>query len=187
MIHEIEYLPVGQDHRMFSRPFGTYRLALGNTSVGPEFRQPDDEILAGTEHRTYGREGSTGFDLLTLGILAVEFGMKHLSEALTELERRNPRSTAGRSLTSRTCVSAPAPRACAYCRSKSRRSASTSAYRYAWTRASTSGAPTIPKPSRSISITPPPAPTSRGRAAARFQSRRRSSGRSPEQEAEGEY
>ena len=81
VIHEIEYLPVGQDHRMSSRPFGTYRLALGNTSVGPEFRQPDDEILAGTEHRAYGRGEVTGFDLLSLGIMAVEFGMKYLDEA----------------------------------------------------------------------------------------------------------
>ena len=90
VIHEIEYLPVGQDHRMSSRPFGTYRLALGNTSVGPEFRQPDDEILVGTEHRAYRREGSTGYDLLSLGIMAVEFGMKHLDEVVPEAERRNP-------------------------------------------------------------------------------------------------
>ena len=90
VIHEIEHLPVGPHHKMFSRPFGTYRLAIGDTSVGPEFRRPDDEVLAGTEHRTYGRDEITGFDLLSLGIMAVEFGMKHLDEAVTEAERRNP-------------------------------------------------------------------------------------------------
>jgi hypothetical protein len=90
VIHEIEYLPVGQDHRMSSRPFGTYRLALGNTSVGPEFRQPDDEVLAGTEHRAYGRDGATGHDLLSVGIMAVEFAMKFLDETLRAEERRNP-------------------------------------------------------------------------------------------------
>ena len=90
VIHEIEHLPVGPHHKMFSRPFGTMRLALGKTSIGPEFRRPDDEILAGTEHRTYGRDETTGFDLLSLGIMAAEFGMKHLDEAVTEAERRNP-------------------------------------------------------------------------------------------------
>lgn len=90
VIHEIEHLPVGPDHKMFSRPFGTLRLALGKTSVGPEFRRPDDEILAGTEHRAYGREAATGNDLLSVGMMAVEFAMKHLDEAVTEAERRNP-------------------------------------------------------------------------------------------------
>ena len=90
ILHEVEQLPVRENHRLFSRPFGTYRLALGHTSIGPEFRQPDDEVLAGTEHRAYGRDGATGYDLVSLGIMAVEFSMKHLSEALTESQRRNP-------------------------------------------------------------------------------------------------
>lgn len=90
VIHEIEHLTVGPTHQMSSRPFGTYRLALGKTSIGPEFRRPDDEVLADSAHRLYGRDGTTGFDLLSLGIMAVEFGMKHLDETLTEDERRNP-------------------------------------------------------------------------------------------------
>lgn len=90
VIHEIEYLPMGPHLRMFSRPFGTCRLAIGDSSVGPEFRTPDDEVLAGTEHRTYGREGATGYDLLSLGIMAVEFGLKHLDETVPEAERLNP-------------------------------------------------------------------------------------------------
>lgn len=90
VIHEIEHLPVGPDHKMFSRPFGTLRLAIGKTSIGHAFRQPDNEMLAGTEHRTYGRHEVTGFDLLSLGIMAVEFGMKHLDEAITVAERLNP-------------------------------------------------------------------------------------------------
>jgi hypothetical protein len=90
ILHEVEQLPVRENHRLFSRPFGTFRLALSHTSIGPEFRKPDDEVLAGTEHRAYGRDGATGHDLLSVGIMAVEFGMKHLDEVVPEAERRNP-------------------------------------------------------------------------------------------------
>lgn len=90
LLHEIEHLPVRPDHHLFSRPFGTYRLALGKTSVGRAFRDPDDDVLAGTEHRVHGQGGETGFDLLTMGVLAVEFAMKRLDETLTPAERRNP-------------------------------------------------------------------------------------------------
>jgi hypothetical protein len=90
ILHEVEQLPVRENHRLFSRPFGTFRLALGHTSIGPEFRKPDDEVLAGTEHRAYGRDGATGYDLLSVGIMAVEFAMKFLDETLRAEERRNP-------------------------------------------------------------------------------------------------
>jgi len=89
LLHEIEYLPVDRKG-LFSRPFGTYQLALGDTSVGPAFRRPDDEVLAGTEHRTYGREATTGIDLLGLGILAVEHCLKHLRASQPPTELREP-------------------------------------------------------------------------------------------------
>lgn len=89
LLHEIEYLPVDRKG-LFSRPFGTYQLALGDTSVGPAFRRPDDEVLAGTEHRTYGREATTGIDLLGLGILAVEHCLKHLRAGQPPAELREP-------------------------------------------------------------------------------------------------
>ena len=90
IIHEIEQCPVGSKHLPMSRPFATFRLALGPTSIGPEFRHPESEVLMGTEHRPYGREGATGQDLISLAITAAEFGLKHLDEEATPEERRNP-------------------------------------------------------------------------------------------------
>jgi len=89
LLHEIEYLPVDRKG-LFSRPFGTYQLALSDTSIGPAFRRPEDEVLAGTEHRTYGREATTGLDLLGLGILAVEFCLKHLRAGQPPTELSEP-------------------------------------------------------------------------------------------------
>ena len=90
IIHEIEHCPVGSKHLPMSRPFSTFRLALGHTSVGPAFRHPDGEVLQGTEHRLYGPEGATGQDLVSLAIMAAEFGLKHLDEEATPEERLNP-------------------------------------------------------------------------------------------------
>jgi hypothetical protein len=89
IIHEIEHMPVGID-RLFGRPFGTFHLALHATSLGEAFRRPEDEVLAGTEHRAYEQAGGTGLDLLSLGILAVEFTLKHLGSDAAATELRNP-------------------------------------------------------------------------------------------------
>jgi hypothetical protein len=77
LLHEIEHLPVDRNGSL-SRPFGTCQLAMGEISISPAFRQPEAEVLEGTGHRTYGREGTTGLDLLGLGMLAVEYCLKHL-------------------------------------------------------------------------------------------------------------
>jgi hypothetical protein len=89
IIHEIEHCPVSSKVLSLDRPFGTYRLALGPTSIGPAFRHPESDVLQGTEHRTYGREGATGQDLVSLAVMALEFGMKHLEETSPE-EAQNP-------------------------------------------------------------------------------------------------
>lgn len=93
LLHEIEHLPVDRNG-MLSRPFGTCQLALGDISISPAFRQPEAEVLAGTEHRTYGRENKTGLDLLGLGILAVEYCLKHLrsGEASAAALREPPKA-----------------------------------------------------------------------------------------------
>jgi hypothetical protein len=89
ILQEIEHAP-NNHHGIFGRPFGTYHLARGETSISQAFRRPEDDVLEGTEHRAYGRDGATSFDLLTLGIQALELTLKHLHAGQVPAELREP-------------------------------------------------------------------------------------------------
>lgn len=89
ILQEIEN-PPRNPPGIFGRTFGTNFLCRGETSLGPALRRPEDDVLDGTEHRPYGREGATGFDLLTLGVLALELMVKHLHAEKVPKEMMHP-------------------------------------------------------------------------------------------------